>query len=514
MPGCWRSYFLQQRNKPLKQFNDHRNMSETTKPKRNKSLKNAVKDSDAAKNAEAEAKQRQLEADVEEHIQRMGVTYYPKENKYYIKDGDGVWTAYLEGHFCDILTRRHGLPKPKDKERFSPMVNLLLEETRYNRVVDYAGPLCGRPSGYLKIGGMRALITQGPELIEPVEGKWPHLNASFRGLLGGISEPHKDHQLASFYAWLQVAVRSIREYRITQAPALAVAGPAGCGKSVLLQVIVAALGGRQAQPLPYMNAETPFNSDLFNAECLIFDDDGINDSKADRHKLGQELKKMTVATKQARWHAKGREARSIPAWWRVIFCLNDSEESLQVLPPLDDGIRDKILLLRASRYTFPFKGNPTEDEVQEVFHKEMPHFLHWLLNVFVIPESVANARFGVAGWAHPELAEALSAMDQDTQLLALIDEAADAVFITGAGGVWQGTSTQLHRILLDDGRTASSSRRLLPYAVKTSKLLQRLIKSCPTRVSFRRTGKERTYTILELFADGTVAEMPRDDIER
>jgi len=480
-------------------------MSEKPRTKKPESLKDAVKDSD-------EAKKRQLEAEVAEHIERMGVCYYPKENKYYIKDGDGVWTAYLEGHFCDILTRRHGLPKPKEKERFSPAVNLLLEETRYNRVVDYAGPLCGRPSGYAKIGGMRALITQGPELIEPVEGKWPHLEASFRGLLGGFEEPHKEYQLNSFYAWLQVAVRSIREYRITQAPALAVAGPAGCGKSVLLQVIVAALGGRQAQPLPYMNAETPFNSDLFNAECLIFDDDGISDAKSDRHKLGQELKKMTVATKQARWHAKGKEARSIPAWWRVIFCLNDSEESLQVLPPLDDGIRDKILLLKASKFTFPFKGDPTEDEVQEVFRKEMPHFLHWLLNVFVIPESVTDARFGVAGWAHPELAEALSAMDQDTQLLALIDEAGTAVF--AEGGCWQGTSTQLHRILLDDARTASASRRLLPYSVKTSKLLQRLTKSCPTRVSFRRTGKERTYTLLELFADGTVAEMPRNDIEQ
>jgi hypothetical protein len=479
-------------------------MSETTKPKRNQSLKDEVKDSDAAK-------RRQLEAEVAEHIERMGVAYYPKENKYYIRDGDGVWTAYLEGHFCDILTRRHGLPEPEKKERVSPMVNLLLEETRYNRVVDYAGPLCGRPSGYLKIGGMRALITQGPELIEPVEGKWPHLNASFRGLLGGISEPHKEHQLNSFYAWLQVAVRSIREYRITQAPALAVAGPAGCGKSVLLQVIVAALGGRQAQPLPYMNAETPFNSDLFNAECLIFDDDGISDAKADRHKLGQELKKMTVATKQARWHAKGREARSIPAWWRVIFCLNDSEESLQVLPPLDDGIRDKILLLKASRYAFPFKGTPTEDEVQGVFHKEMPHFLHWLLNVFVIPESVTDARFGVAGWAHPELAEALSAMDRDTQLLALIDEAGDKIF--DSIGCWQGTSTQLHRILLNE-KTHSCVRRLVSSSLGMSKLLQRLVKSCPARVSFRRTGKERTYTILELYADGTVAEMPRDDIEQ
>ena len=74
-------------------------MSEATKPKRNQSLKNAVKDSDAAKNAEAEAKQRQLESDVEEHIQRMGVCYYPKENKYFIRDGDSVWTPYLEGHF-------------------------------------------------------------------------------------------------------------------------------------------------------------------------------------------------------------------------------------------------------------------------------------------------------------------------------------------------------------------------------------------------------------------------------
>jgi hypothetical protein len=45
-------------------------------------------------------------------------------------------------------------------------------------------------------------------------------------------------------------------------------------------------------------------------------------------------------------------------------------------------------------------------------------------------------------------------------------------------------------------------------------LLQRLAASCPTRVFYKKTRDQRTYTILELFADGTVAKMPSDNIEQ
>jgi hypothetical protein len=126
----------------------------------------------------------------------------------------------------------------------------------------------------------------------------------------------------------------------------------------------------------------------------------------------------------------------------------------------------------------------------------------------VIPESVADARFGVAGWAHPELAEALSAMDQDTQLLALIDEAADEIF--NSIGCWQGSASELFRILANDHRTLSAFRRLVPYLGRLGTLLQRLGKSQPDRVvSYRRTKKERTYSLRQLRADGTIAELPQ-----
>ena len=59
-------------------------MDSNQKPKGKESLTKAKRSKEESDAAEAEAKQRQLEADVEEHIQRMGVCYYPHSS---------AWTA-------------------------------------------------------------------------------------------------------------------------------------------------------------------------------------------------------------------------------------------------------------------------------------------------------------------------------------------------------------------------------------------------------------------------------------
>jgi hypothetical protein len=308
---------------------------------------------------------------------------------------------------------------------------------------------------------------------------------------------------------MQRAVLSLRSGEATQAQALVLAGEHNSGKTTLTKLIVKALGGRHAAPLAYMSGESAFNSDLFGAETLVVDDEALSNRSADREKLAHQLKQMCV-TGSARYHAKGVNATMLPTWWRVVFALNDNAKSLQVLPPLVEGVRDKIIILKGSTRTeSKFPAGTSEAEIDAAYEAELPAFLHWLLHEFKVPPEMRNERFGIETWHHPEPAEILLSLDDEAQLLSLIDEADKSLFT--AGDVWVGTATQAHRRLADDAKTASALLRLVKVPSRIGEILKRLCVSNPERVSFNRTNKDRLYTIRRQMADGTIASLPEEE---
>jgi hypothetical protein len=307
---------------------------------------------------------------------------------------------------------------------------------------------------------------------------------------------------------MQRSVRSLRAGEITQAQALVLAGEHNSGKTTLTKLVTKALGGRYAAPLAYMSGASEFNAELFGAECLVVDDEALSSRSADREKLAHQLKQMTV-TGSARYHAKGVDATMLPTWWRVVFALNDNAKSLQVLPPLVEGVRDKIIILKGSTRTeSTFPAGTSEAEIDAAYAAELPAFLHWLLHGFEVPQEMRNERFGIETWHHPEPAEILMSLDDEAQLLSLIDEATESLFKYGS--VWVGTATQVHRLLADDSKTGSALLRLVKVPSSIGEILKKLCESYPERVSFKRTKEGRFYTIREQMADGTIASLPEE----
>ena len=213
------------------------------------------------------------------------------------------------------------------------------------------------------------------------------------------------------------------------------------------------------------------------------DDEALSNRSADREKLAHQLKQMTV-TGSARYHAKGVDAAMLPTWWRVVFCLNDNAKSLQVLPPLVAGVRDKIIILKGSTRTESrFPAGTSEAQIDAAYEAELPAFLYWLLHTFEIPQEMRNERFGIETWHHPEPAEILMSLDDEAQLLSLIDEATHSLFKDGP--VWQGTATQAHRLLADDSKTGSALLRLVKVPSRMGEILKGLLTTNPERISWQ-----------------------------
>src|SRR5947199_4251918 len=88
-------------------------------------------------------------------------------------------------------------------------------------------------------------------------------------------------------------------------------------------------------------------------------------------------KNITVNDWQ-RCHAKNRVAISLAPFWRLSVTVNDEPENLMVLPPIDDSIEDKLIILRASKFMMPMPTVTLEQRKAfwQTLVEELPAFLY------------------------------------------------------------------------------------------------------------------------------------------
>jgi hypothetical protein len=404
---------------------------------------------------------------------------------FWIENERGEWIELTERSFERRLSGL-GACRTRTKGRASHLDNVICHyQRKYD--VDYAGPLAGCPKGVREILGKRILVTSSPRLIVPKPGEWPTVRTVIENLLG-------TEQLPYVYGWLKCALDAVRSGRYRPGQALAIAGSADCGKSLLQSLITEILGGRAAKPYGYMSGRTPFNSDLFEAEHLVIEDDVASTDIRARRIFGANIKSVTVNRDQ--WcHKKGQPPIMLTPCWRLSITVNEEPENLMIFPPIDDSIVDKITLLKANKCPMPM---PTETlEEREAFWaklvSELAAFLHFL-SEWQIPEALRSSRFGVVHYHHPELLAAINELAPEEQLLSLIDS-----MLFQSSSVWQGDAETLTTALcvstgyFDFG--TAQSRRLLNWPNAAGVYLGRLAKRYPQRVECRRTAKQRLWRI-------------------
>jgi len=311
------------------------------------------------------------------------------------------------------------------------------------------------------------------------------------------------------FAWLKIAYEALRAGLWRGGPAIALAGPRGCGKSLLQNLFTLILGGRSAKPYRYMSGGTQFNADLFGAEHLMIEDEHSSTDIRARRAFGSNIKQFTSNRDQS-CHGKNRQALTLTPFWRVSISVNDEPEAMMVLPPLSDSehdsLGDKIILLSAQKAEMPL---PTvENEGWQKFWctliAELPAFLDFLMN-WNIPDELRHPRFGLKAWQHPRLLVALDALAPETRLLTLIDEGIFRGHEVAQGVIaysgrdkpkWEGTAEKLESLLCDfNSPFCNEARRLLSWPSATGTYLGRLAHKHPDRVKDARTGEARNWII-------------------
>lgn len=409
-------------------------------------------------------------------------------NSYWIRDDRGAWISLNETQFKRILRGQGVSPKGSENSCVSPL-DVWLIQTQKKANVHYAGSLAGYSTGVYDMGERRVLVTDSPRIIEPSRGDWRILKVVIDGLL---EDPNHD-QRPFLYGWWKLGYETLRAGERRPGQALVLAGEHDCGKSLLQNLITVSLGGRSARPHQYMSGLTPFNSDLFEAEHLMIEDEQASTDIRARRNFGTQLKNMTVNEGQ-RCHAKYRVPISLTPFWRLSITVNDEPENLMVLPPIDDSIDDKLIILKASRFPMPM---PTATlEQRRAFWQrlvdDLPAFLDYLVR-WEIPAELVSERFGITHFHHPDILQAIDNLAPEFRLLRLIDA---ELFQSDAAGAWEGGAEQLERELCTDSSGCRhEARKLFTFNTACGVYLGRLAKRHPERFSRKCTNKGNEWTI-------------------
>jgi energy-coupling factor transporter ATP-binding protein EcfA2 len=408
---------------------------------------------------------------------------------YWHQNNRGNWIQLTEASVKRFL-RYETFAEVTHPEESKAMIDRQLMKLQTENDVDYAGSLAGYKIGLHEICGRRFLITDGPKLLVRKEGRWDTFRRFVETLLG--------EQTRVFYGWLRSALISLYSgapFRPGQM--LAIAGPAGSGKSLLQNLITELLGGRMGKPYRYMIGDTSFNSDLLSSEHLMIEDEAASTDLRVRRTFGSMLKNMIVNEVQS-LHRKGRDALPVTPFWRVTITLNDEPENMMVLPPLDESVKDKIILLRATPFKVPYAVDDimARNAWRLKLSAELPAFMHWLRS-WRVPPSMVNVRYGVNAFQDARLAQDLEDLSPESKLLRLID----ALQIWDIDrNDWKGTAADLEDRLIEkdkQGRVA----KLLSYNSACGVYLARLAHRFPDRITaLKEDGKTRRWSIKPLLS--------------
>ena len=433
-----------------------------------------------------------------ESLPLPAVYYRPEPAPFYLReDMDGSWMK-VDATTVRSFLSEHGYEGGRTEGTSEANRCLLRLQSEQN--VAYAAPLAGHRAGLHTINGKRVLVTESPRFIEPAPGAWPMID----GLLNAMFDDDPHHQRDYLLGWWKQAVDAVRSGRVHASQMLTLAGPPGSGKSLTQQLITTTLGGRSAKPYLYMCGRTAFNGDLFRAEHLVIDDEAEDITMEKRRHFAAIVKAICVNPEQ-HCHAKNRDALTLTPVWRLSCSVNDDPERLQVLPPLDNDVADKIIILKVKAGTMPMpSGTP---EARAAFWArlvgELPHFLYYL-EQWEIPAELRTDRYGMRHFHHPDVVEVLINSAPEVVFQSLIDAEYFRFAYTDLAGTepqtaWDAPSPEIERHLVrDDSRVARQARQLLRHHSHCGTYLGRLYKhqaGKPGRISRRLVNGDTIWTI-------------------
>jgi hypothetical protein len=410
--------------------------------------------------------------------------YESAKIQYWITSGEDEWIRASETSVKNYLSINRRVSTYASQEGgANPMKEAMNFITR-NSNVEYATPLAGYSKGIYSFEGRRILVINSPSIVQPKNGDWETIKALLSQMLGA-------EQLEYFFGWLQIGYISLSTGHFVPGQIPVFAGPADRGKTLIqTKIITPILGGRDARPYQYMTGQTSFNSDLFKGEHLIIADESPATEYKERQAFGASIKQLVAEPKQ-RLHAKGKDAIMLEPFWRVSISINDEAENLMILPPINDSMRDKLMLFKVSRPDcLPKDAEGQRRAFGAAIQRELPAFIHYLVNDYEIRPDLKKGRFGIREYYNAELILGVEELSTEAALMSLVEQ--ELFPKESIRDNWEGTAGELSAILKGrDSSVKSDAEKTFRNPITLGRILRTIEKSkgnLQGTVTSRRSG--------------------------
>ena len=394
-------------------------------------------------------------------------TFYFSLNGSYIVDVGKHYRSYTRK--TPVIA---GIKRFIDLHRTNDELDEIMERIELDQAVDWQGSIAGYQRGLHDINGKSFLVMDEPVLIDSAEGVTPLLNSI-------ISQAFPDGDArAVFLSWLRDGVLAVRKSHHHPAPMLVMAGERKAGKSLIAFIVQQCLGGRASNPMKTWNGKTLWNDDLLRAELLLIDDSEASTDIRARRNLGANFKE-SIYGGNIKIQSRGKTAMDMRPVWRVMICCNETPENLAVIPPLEEGIEDKIILLKVKKIETPMPAQSVDEKeaFSQALKDELPAFIHNLLSIET-PDHLQDNRDGVTAWKDPELLAAINELSPEHRLECLLSLALDkGVMNLDRGKSKYMSAAEIHALLTNrDSHTYEQARGLLSHSSACGRILSSLVR--------------------------------------
>jgi len=398
--------------------------------------------------------------------------YYATETGGYYVNVGNHFRAYQRKTPVLSGIRRHLERSGHSETDFKDLLAHHMENIELDRAVDWVGGLAGYRRGIMDHDGRKFLVIDQPEMIEAHAGVFPLITSIIHQAF-----PEEDARNV-FLEWMKGGVEAIRKQTHQPAPMLVMAGEANAGKSLLAHLIKIAFGGRSANPMTAWTGKLPWNDNLLRSELLLIDDSVASTDPRARKAFGSNFKESIYAG-DVTINTRRKSSLSLRPVWRVAICCNETPENLSVIPPLEDGIEDKIILLKVRPVKTPMPAGTVDEknEFASALHAELPAFLHHLKG-FTIPAHLSDSRSGVTAWKDQELLDSVREISPEKRMENLLSLCLQKGFMDIERGEskWM-AAAEVETILQDrNSPTATQAQTLLKYDAACGRNLSALAK--------------------------------------
>jgi hypothetical protein len=437
----------------------------------------------------------------EDKTERTGISgrvfFDESSGKYWMQNAEGEWRGRPEKTFSAYLKFIGYCPVVRtnnEKEKISELDHVLANIS-LNHAVDWAGPLAGHRRGMVENNGYRILVTKSFKLPDTKAGTMEDFQTIMDLINQQLAPTALDgiDQVRYLLGWWKHSLEClVHGYRKNLGMALVLAGPRGCGKSLLKKLIVRSLGGRECQPYSYLAGRDNFNGEFLKSECWCVDDDQSQTDARFRDEVGSKIKKIVA---DEVFHVRGKHVESLDLklYRRLIVCVNDEPEKLLVLPQLTDDIVDKMLILHCHApedehdpMPMPVVTPQDQDRFMDQLEAELPYFMHYLVNEYEIDPELFG-RFGIKHFQHPHVRRVLFELSSENVLL---DQLNRVFFGDSLCSAWRyGTATDIREYLTSESAPLSVREKNAIRSVSwLGRQLSRIAEEHPDRFQLRRSS--------------------------